>query len=134
MAGQTTHSHLQPRAQPRASDHETLEEERRRPRCGKRRSGWRGRRKGRWRTRMSRQSHFTRMCYEEECGRCGKTTWGGCGDHVTAVYRRIPEAQRCLCRDWPGVSLVALQATPPPTPLPSDSKYHPLSACACTIQ
>ncbi|KAG6469507.1 hypothetical protein ZIOFF_074231 [Zingiber officinale] len=80
------------------------------------------------------QSHFTRMCYEEECGRCGKTTWGGCGDHVAAVYRRIPEAQRCLCRDWPGVSLVDLKTTPPPTPLPSDSKYHPLSACACTIQ
>ncbi|KAF8028080.1 hypothetical protein BT93_E0867 [Corymbia citriodora subsp. variegata] len=31
------------------------------------------------------------------------TTWGGCGRHVASVYKRVPEEQRCLCRDWPGV-------------------------------
>ncbi|KAB1208803.1 hypothetical protein CJ030_MR6G026968 [Morella rubra] len=34
---------------------------------------------------------------------CGKTTWGCCGRHVAFVYKRVPEGQRCNCRDWLGV-------------------------------
>ncbi|XVE95089.1 hypothetical protein REPUB_Repub02eG0066300 [Reevesia pubescens] len=44
------------------------------------------------------------MCYEAKCSTCGKTTWGGCGRHVSSVYKRVPEAQRCQCREWPGVN------------------------------
>ncbi|KAM7516947.1 hypothetical protein LguiA_006530 [Lonicera macranthoides] len=44
------------------------------------------------------------MCYELQCSKCGKTTWGGCGFHVQSVYKRIPEGQHCLCKGWPGVS------------------------------
>ncbi|EXB80851.1 hypothetical protein L484_020109 [Morus notabilis] len=44
------------------------------------------------------------MCYEVKCEACGKTTWGGCGRHVRSVHKRIPQDQRCLCRDWPGVN------------------------------
>ncbi|KAK8544481.1 hypothetical protein V6N13_025984 [Hibiscus sabdariffa] len=44
------------------------------------------------------------MCYEVKCSTCGKTTWGGCGRHVLSVYNRVPEAQRCNCREWPGTT------------------------------
>ncbi|OWM70782.1 hypothetical protein CDL15_Pgr014455 [Punica granatum] len=43
------------------------------------------------------------MCYEVKCSKRGKTTWGGCGWHVAAIHRRIPEGQHCTCRPWPGV-------------------------------
>lgn len=43
------------------------------------------------------------MCYEENCSTCGKTSWGGCGRHVPAVYKRIPQGQHCQCKGWPGV-------------------------------
>ncbi|KAK4767960.1 hypothetical protein SAY87_003101 [Trapa incisa] len=45
------------------------------------------------------------MCYEVKCSKCGKSTWGGCGRHVSSVHKRIPEGQHCLCRSWPGVNL-----------------------------
>ncbi|MBA0607097.1 hypothetical protein Godav_019456 [Gossypium davidsonii] len=44
------------------------------------------------------------MCYEVKCSTCGKTTWGGCGRHVPSVYNRLPETQRCNCKEWPGVN------------------------------
>ncbi|KAK4779366.1 hypothetical protein SAY86_006894 [Trapa natans] len=44
------------------------------------------------------------MCYEVKCSKCGKSTWGGCGRHVSSVHKRIPEGQHCLCRSWPGVN------------------------------
>uniref|UniRef100_A0A7N0SXE3 Uncharacterized protein n=1 Tax=Kalanchoe fedtschenkoi TaxID=63787 RepID=A0A7N0SXE3_KALFE len=47
------------------------------------------------------------MCYEVKCSTCGKTTWGGCGRHVSSVYRGIAEGQHCGCRDWPGVKKVS---------------------------
>jgi hypothetical protein len=46
-----------------------------------------------------------KMCYKTKCSICGKTTWGGCGRHVLSVYKSVPEGQRCLCREWPGVKL-----------------------------
>ncbi|PIN08363.1 hypothetical protein CDL12_19064 [Handroanthus impetiginosus] len=43
------------------------------------------------------------MCYEVKCQNCGKRSWGGCGSHVPAVYKRIPIGQHCQCKAWPGV-------------------------------
>lgn len=37
------------------------------------------------------------MCYPVACPKCGKTGWGGCGQHVDAVMRSVPPAQRCSC-------------------------------------
>lgn len=37
------------------------------------------------------------MCYPVSCPRCGKTGWGGCGQHVDAVMRAVPAADRCTC-------------------------------------
>ncbi|GKV33472.1 hypothetical protein SLEP1_g41987 [Rubroshorea leprosula] len=57
------------------------------------------------------------MCYEVKCSTCGKTTWGGCGRHVPSVYKRIPEGQHCLCRDWPGVTgVTGVTGDAPPQP------------------
>lgn len=35
------------------------------------------------------------MCYEKTCKKCGKASWGGCGQHVDQVMRGIPKSQRC---------------------------------------
>lgn len=37
------------------------------------------------------------MCYPVACPSCGKTGWGGCGQHVDAVMRSVPVADRCTC-------------------------------------
>ena len=37
------------------------------------------------------------MCYPITCPRCGKTGWGGCGQHVDAVMASVPAADRCEC-------------------------------------
>ena len=37
------------------------------------------------------------MCYPVACPNCGKTGWGGCGQHVDAVMRSVPAADRCTC-------------------------------------
>ncbi|EYU34212.1 hypothetical protein ABFS82_03G028600 [Erythranthe guttata] len=44
------------------------------------------------------------MCYEVKCPNCGKGSWEGCGRHVPAVYKRIPQGQHCQCKAWPGVN------------------------------
>lgn len=41
------------------------------------------------------------MCYPVQCPNCGKTSWGGCGQHVDTVMRSVPVADRCSCRDVP---------------------------------
>lgn len=51
------------------------------------------------------------MCYKVECKRCGKTSWGGCGKHLTTLYPTIEEGKHCMCRSWPGV--VIPSETPP---------------------
>ncbi|BDZ42044.1 hypothetical protein GCM10025865_13430 [Paraoerskovia sediminicola] len=35
------------------------------------------------------------MCRAVTCTTCGRTTWAGCGQHVDAVMRDVPKAQRC---------------------------------------
>ena len=37
------------------------------------------------------------MCYPVPCGKCGKTTWAGCGKHKDMVMAKVPEDQRCKC-------------------------------------
>lgn len=37
------------------------------------------------------------MCYPVNCPSCGKTGWGGCGNHVDAVMASVPATQRCTC-------------------------------------
>jgi len=37
------------------------------------------------------------MCYPVQCPKCGKTSWGGCGQHVDSVMRSVPTSQRCTC-------------------------------------
>lgn len=35
------------------------------------------------------------MCRAVTCRRCGKTTWAGCGQHVSAVMAGVPASDRC---------------------------------------
>jgi len=35
------------------------------------------------------------MCRAVTCRTCGKTTWAGCGQHVDAVMKGVPRADRC---------------------------------------
>ena len=35
------------------------------------------------------------MCRAVICRTCGKTTWAGCGQHVSQVLAGVPTAQRC---------------------------------------
>ncbi|MBP3223333.1 MAG: hypothetical protein J6M18_05335 [Actinomycetaceae bacterium] len=44
------------------------------------------------------------MCYPVNCPKCGKTTWGGCGQHVDSVMRNVPKNQQCTCNNNAGGS------------------------------
>ncbi len=35
------------------------------------------------------------MCVAVQCKVCGKTSWSGCGDHVSDVLRKVPKRDRC---------------------------------------
>lgn len=35
------------------------------------------------------------MCRPVACKICGKTTWAGCGQHVSAVKASVPKGQWC---------------------------------------
>ena len=35
------------------------------------------------------------MCRATTCRVCGKTTWAGCGQHVSAVRQTVPASQWC---------------------------------------
>ena len=39
------------------------------------------------------------MCRAVRCRTCGKTTWAGCGQHVTQVMAHVPSADRCPGHD-----------------------------------
>lgn len=39
------------------------------------------------------------MCYAARCSKCGKTGWGGCGQHVDDVMASVPAGQRCTCSE-----------------------------------
>ncbi|KAL7231916.1 hypothetical protein ACSBR2_010021 [Camellia fascicularis] len=60
------------------------------------------------------------MCFKVECKKCGKYSWGGCGNHLTTLYGSIEEGKHCLCSSWPGVVIPPKMPTPQP-PSPSSS-------------
>lgn len=35
------------------------------------------------------------MCHPATCAVCGKTTWTGCGQHISDVRHRVPADQWC---------------------------------------
>ncbi len=35
------------------------------------------------------------MCRAVTCRTCGKTTWAGCGEHISMVKRSVPASQWC---------------------------------------
>ncbi|MDI9628527.1 MAG: hypothetical protein QM286_08285 [Acidobacteriota bacterium] len=35
------------------------------------------------------------MCSAVTCRVCGKTTWSGCGQHISAVKRTVPASKWC---------------------------------------
>jgi len=35
------------------------------------------------------------MCTKVTCGKCGKATWSGCGQHVDEVMRGITKSKQC---------------------------------------
>jgi hypothetical protein len=35
------------------------------------------------------------MCRPVNCKVCGKTTWAGCGQHVSQVKKSVPASQWC---------------------------------------
>ena len=37
------------------------------------------------------------MCYPVPCETCGKTTWGGCGEHIDSALAGVPASDRCTC-------------------------------------
>ncbi len=37
------------------------------------------------------------MCQRVQCGRCGKATYAGCGQHVEDVLGAVPAQNRCQC-------------------------------------
>lgn len=39
------------------------------------------------------------MFFTIACSACGKTTWGGCGQHIEEALQGIPDAQRCAGHD-----------------------------------
>ena len=49
------------------------------------------------------------MCRPVTCKACKKTTWAGCGQHVTQVMAGVPSAQRCTCT--PAQRAAATQGT-----------------------
>lgn len=55
-----------------------------------------------------------KMCYKVLCKQCGKYTWGGCGDHLKAIYPTIEKGKHCTCRPWPGVVVPSETAAKPP--------------------
>jgi len=41
------------------------------------------------------------MCYPVKCRVCGKTTWGGCGQHIAQVRASVPKDQWCPGKHTP---------------------------------
>ena len=50
------------------------------------------------------------MCRQVTCRQCNKVTWAGCGAHVDAVMRGVPQDDRCRCREQQSAG----QGTAPP--------------------
>ncbi|HET9127900.1 MAG TPA: hypothetical protein VHO26_06400 [Propionibacteriaceae bacterium] len=41
------------------------------------------------------------MCHATRCKVCGKTTWAGCGQHISQVKASVPKNQWCNGRHTP---------------------------------
>lgn len=39
------------------------------------------------------------MCRATKCRQCGKTTWAGCGQHISSVKAGVPADQWCNGHD-----------------------------------
>ncbi len=39
------------------------------------------------------------MCRAVKCKQCGKSSWEGCGAHADQVLGKLPNNQRCQCRE-----------------------------------
>jgi len=37
------------------------------------------------------------MCVKVTCGRCGKATWSGCGEHIEEALAGVSVEDRCAC-------------------------------------
>eukprot|EP00055_Hartaetosiga_balthica_P017711 m.121870 g.121870 ORF g.121870 m.121870 type:complete len:51 (-) comp9384_c1_seq1:3002-3154(-) len=37
------------------------------------------------------------MCFPLNCSSCGKTSFGGCGSHLTYIYSGLPKEEICTC-------------------------------------
>lgn len=35
------------------------------------------------------------MCSRENCKKCGKPSWSGCGNHIEEALEGVPHNQRC---------------------------------------
>lgn len=40
---------------------------------------------------------LTTMCMKATCSQCGKTTWQGCGSHISTALDPVPADQLCTC-------------------------------------
>ncbi|CAK9185784.1 unnamed protein product, partial [Ilex paraguariensis] len=54
------------------------------------------------------------MCSRVECKQCGKTSWRGCGKHLTTLFAGIEKGKHCMCRPWPGVVVSSEMVTEQP--------------------
>ncbi|PIA55565.1 hypothetical protein AQUCO_00700102v1 [Aquilegia coerulea] len=52
------------------------------------------------------------MCIRVDCKKCGKYSWGGCGEHLASIYANIGEGKHCMCKSWPGVKMTNEQTKP----------------------
>ncbi|MEJ1155242.1 hypothetical protein WDU96_06470 [Microbacterium sp. Mu-86] len=41
------------------------------------------------------------MCRAVKCQTCGKTTWAGCGQHISSVKSSVPASQWCNGKHTP---------------------------------
>lgn len=37
------------------------------------------------------------MCMKVTCSQCGRTTWQGCGSHISTALDPVPADQLCTC-------------------------------------
>ncbi|PIN02208.1 hypothetical protein CDL12_25280 [Handroanthus impetiginosus] len=47
------------------------------------------------------------MCYRVECKKCGKYSWGGCGNHLATLYASFEKGKHCMCKSWPGAVITS---------------------------
>ncbi|RSL80539.1 hypothetical protein CEP51_006509 [Fusarium floridanum] len=55
------------------------------------------------------------MCKKATCGTCNKTSWWGCGSHISSVLDSVPAAERCECEpkiEVGGTSYPPMAASP----------------------